>query len=167
MSGNISEIDVQEKNSEFESKTAQEVFDIIKTVHGFGAAGLSDADIWDLAAFVLGTTGAQFDTRTIIGTTGGSFTGTAATGATLFTSGIGTGTACSGCHGTDGLTIPPGAAATYDDWVGKIADDNPEEFQHKVRFGQPGTAMPASVSNGGTSQDVADLGTHAQTLPTS
>ncbi len=107
------------------TKTAQEVFDEIKTAHGFGAAGLSDADIWDLAKFVLATDGAQFDTDTIIDGTGMFNTGVVATGQTLYDSGIAGGTACTICHGADGLSIPPGAAATYDDWVGKIADDNP------------------------------------------
>ena len=57
-----------------------------------------------------------------------------------YDSGIGTSTACAGCHGSDGLTGPPGSAADYADWVGKIANDNPQEFLHKVRFGQPNTA---------------------------
>ncbi|MHC4670947.1 MAG: c-type cytochrome, partial [Planctomycetota bacterium] len=72
---------------------------------------------------------------------------------------------CASCHGANGLTIPPGGSASFDDWVGKIANDNPWEFQHKVRFGQPGTAMPSSVDSGGTTQEVDDLSTYAQTLP--
>ena len=39
-----------------------------------------------------------------------------------------------------------------------IANDNPWEFQHKVRFGQPGSTMPVAISGGATNQDVADLG---------
>ena len=142
---------------------AQGAFDAIKA---HAMPGLTDADTWDLAKFVLGADGAQFDTDTII--TGTMFTGVAATGATLYANGIGTGTACSACHGTDGLAAPPGVdPATHEDFVGLVASENPWEFQHKVRFGQPATAMPAATANGGTTQDVADLGAHAQTLPQS
>ncbi|MCH7870974.1 MAG: cytochrome c [Planctomycetes bacterium] len=144
------------------TKTAQETFDLIKTNHGFGDAGLSDADIWDLAKFVLE---GQIDTDTMIDGNG-MFTGDTAAGMTLYDSGIGTNTACAGCHGSDGLTGPPGSAADYDDWVGKIANANPWEFQHKVRFGQPNTAMPSSVTGGGSDQNVNDLGAYSQSLPT-
>ena len=147
------------------TKTAQEVFDLIKDTHGFGTVML-DTDIWDLVKFVCSTEGAQYDTALII-SGADQFTGSATTGQTLYTNGIGTGTACVGCHGADGKTIPPGAPATFDDWVGKVSNENPWEFQHKVRFGQPGTAMPASTANGGTEQNVNDLSTFAQTLPQS
>ncbi|MFQ5503146.1 MAG: c-type cytochrome [Phycisphaerae bacterium] len=148
---------------------AQAVFDLLKNDsttttngHGFGSAGLSDAELWNLTRFVIDD---QFDTSTIIDSAG-KFTGSATTGQTLYTTGIGTGTACSACHGTDGKTIPPGAPTTFNAWVGKLSNDNPWEFQHKVRFGQPGaTAMPAALSNGGTTTDVNDLGAHSQTLP--
>ncbi len=138
------------------TKTPQEVFDLLKTAHGFGTAGLSDADIWDLAKFVLATNGAQFDTDTIIDGTD-MFTGT--NDATAYTSPLGTGAlACTTCHGADGLTIDFGSGAG----VGSLADDNPWEFQHKVRFGHPGTAMPASEANGATDAEVNNVGTYAQ-----
>ncbi len=145
------------------TKTAQEVFDLIKTGHGYGAAGLSDADIWDLTKFVLE---GQIDTDTIIDGTG-AFTGSAVTGALLYAAGIGGNTACLVCHGIDGKTVPPGADATFDEWVGKLANDNPAEFQHKVRFGHPGSSMPAAAAGTGTTQDVSDVSTYAQALPQS
>lgn len=141
--------------------SAQQAFDKIKTNHGFGNAGLSDDDIWDLTKFVLE---GQIDTDTIINA-GGAFTGAVNTGQTLYDSGIGTNVACAVCHGADGLTPPPGAAADFEDFPGLLANENPWEFQHKVRFGQPGTGMPSSVTGGGTTQNVADLGAYAQTLP--
>ena len=140
------------------TKTAQEVFDLIKTGHGYGAAGLADADIWDLAKFVKE---GQIDTSTII--TDKVFSGDATKGQTLYTDGIWSNAACSGCHGTDGLTAV--GHDHFEDFLGLVATDNPWEFAHKVRFGQPGTAMPASAANGGTTQNVADLGTYSQTLP--
>ncbi|MCH7840298.1 MAG: hypothetical protein IID38_08705 [Planctomycetes bacterium] len=95
-----------------------------------------------------------------------AFVGNLDNGQTLYDSGIGTGTSCVVCHGADGLLAPPGADPDeHDEFVGLIANENPWEFQHKVRFGQPGTAMSASVADGGTTQDVADLGAYAQSLP--
>jgi len=148
--------------------SAQDVFDLLKNDsptttngHGYGAAGLSDADIWNAAKFVLE---GQIDTDTIIDG-GGAFTGTAATGQTLYDSGIGVNIGCAVCHGSDGLTPPSSASEGFDDFVGAVANGNPWEFQHKVRFGQPGTSMPSAVDGGGTSQDVADLGAYAQTIP--
>ena len=36
------------------------------------------------------------------------------------------------------------------------------QFLHKVRFGQPGTAMPSWIDRGGSDQGAADIGLHAQ-----
>ncbi len=141
--------------------TAQEVFDLLHDDHGFHDAGLADADMWDLAKFVLE---GQVDTATVIDADG-AFNGDAANGQTLYDDGIEGNMACSGCHGADGLTAPPGAHDDYGDWVGKIANANAPEFLHKVRFGQPGTAMPASESVEAALSDAVDLATYAQTLP--
>ncbi|MHC4681153.1 MAG: c-type cytochrome, partial [Planctomycetota bacterium] len=142
------------------TKTAQEAFDLLKGDHGYGIVGLSDEDLWDLAAFV---TEGLIDTDSIIDTDG-AFIGSVATGQVLYDSGIGTNISCAACHGQLGLTPPPGHP-DFDDYVGLISNKNPWEFQHKVQFGQPGTAMPGSVVGGGTILDVADLGAYSQTLP--
>lgn len=135
--------------------SAQDVFDAIKNTHSFGTmTALSDDDIWDLAKFVLE---GQIDTNSII--TGTAFNGSAAAGMSTYDA------TCASCHGADGLSLPPGADADHDDWVGKIAKENPWEFQHKVRFGQPGTSMPAQFGLLSLDQ-VADLSAHSQTLPT-
>lgn len=73
--------------------------------------------------------------------------------------------ACAVCHGEDGRLI------NFHDpeepeFVGTIALDNPWEFIHKVRAGQPGTGMPSSIDNGWSMQDVVDVLTFAQSLPT-
>lgn len=138
------------------TKTPQEVFDLIKTNHSFDTV-LSDADIWDLAKFVLQGT---IDTSTIIDSSG-AFTGNATTGKPLYDNGIGTSIACAVCHGADGKQI----LFHGTDTLGGLANENPWEVQHKIRFGQPGTAMPASVTDGGTTQNVNDVGAHSQTLP--
>ncbi len=140
------------------SLSAQEAFDQIKDNHGFGAAGLSDDGIWNLARFVL--TG-LIDTDTIIDADG-LFTGDVNTGQMLYDNGIGGDLACAVCHGGDGLTIDFGGG----EFLGTLAEDNPWEFQHKVRFGNPGTQMPATVDVDATNDDVANVGVYSQTLPT-
>jgi thiosulfate dehydrogenase len=137
------------------SRSAQEVFDLVKTTHGFEAAGLADEDILDLAKFVLEA--AQIDTDDIIDTSG-AFIGSADSGMSTFD------TTCAACHGPDGLSIPLGGDPDFADFVGLISNDNPWEFQHKVRFGQPGTAMPRQLDVL-TVAEVGDLGAYAQSLP--
>ncbi len=137
--------------------TAQETFDNIKTGHGFGDAGLADADIWDLAKFVLE---GQVDTDDVIDADG-AFTGDATNGETLYGAGLAGGLACSICHGADGKTLDFGTGV----FVGTLALDNPWEFLHKVRFGHPGTGMPSSVADGATTDDASDVSAYSQTLP--
>ncbi len=135
--------------------TAQEAFDTIRDGHAFGTAGLTDADIWDLAKFVLT---AQIDTDDILDANN-TFTGVAAAGQATYD------TSCAACHAADGLTVPPGGDDTFDAFVGFLSNDNPAEFQHKLRFGQPGTAMPAQFDVLDL-DGIADLATYSQTLPT-
>jgi mono/diheme cytochrome c family protein/nitrate reductase cytochrome c-type subunit len=74
-------------------------------------------------------------------------------------------TGCSACHGADGRAINFG---DDDDptFVVTLALDNPWEFLHKVRAGQPGTAMPASLDAGWSMDNLLDLLAFSQTLPT-
>jgi len=142
------------------TKTPNEIFDLLHNDHGYGDTGfdLGDDNIWDLVKFVLE---GQIDTTTIIDSQG-AFTGNETAGQTIFESGDGVGLACSVCHGADGLTLE------FDEgeFLATVAVDNPWEFQHKVRFGQPGVAgMPSIVADGGSNVDVADLGAYSQTLP--
>ncbi|MFQ5489734.1 MAG: hypothetical protein ACE5GE_03330 [Phycisphaerae bacterium] len=143
------------------SGDGQAVFDRIKTDHGYGDAGLSDADIWDLTRFVIE---GQIDTDDIIDDQG-AFTGDTANGQTLYEGGIGGQAACAVCHGDDGLSIPPGGGDDFSEWVGLLSNDNAWEFLHKVRFGQPGHAMPAAADGDPPLSDLADLGAYSQSLP--
>jgi hypothetical protein len=54
----------------------------------------------------------------------------------------------------------------FDEFPGKIASENPWEFTHKVRFGQPGfeANMPPQARILTIAQ-IGDLGVHTQTLP--
>jgi thiosulfate dehydrogenase len=74
-------------------------------------------------------------------------------------------TVCTVCHGEDGRTLNFG-----DDedpvYVGTVALDNPWEFIHKARAGQPGTGMPSGIELGWSIEDVLNLLAFAQSLPT-
>ncbi len=141
--------------------TKWQAFEEIKDGHGMGAAGLADADVWDLVGFY----GAGQADYSFILKPDGTFNGNAATGATLFNSGIGGGTACATCHDADGLADNPGGGAGFTDFPGMLSWDNPQEYVHKSRFGHPGTAMVVTYDFGSTLSDIGDLSAHSQTLP--
>jgi len=122
--------------------------------HDFSAMG--EQAMADLAAFITGSLEdyGQFvnaEDKTIIG-------GDVAKGETLFTA------TCTACHGADGTLINFGAD---DDpqYLGTVAQGNPWEFAHKVRYGQPGTAMPSAITSGWSLQDIIDIVAYSQTLP--
>ena len=70
---------------------------------------------------------------------------------------------CSGCHGANGKKINFGDK-DKPKGVGDIARENPWEFIHKVRFGQPGTKMTQGVLLGWSLEDVRDVTAFAQGL---
>lgn len=74
---------------------------------------------------------------------------------------------CVACHGADGTTLNFGGDDDPE-YVGTIAQDNPWEFFHKVRFGQPASnpPMPSAIASGWSLEDVRDVAAYAQTLPT-
>ncbi len=87
--------------------------------------------------------------------------GDAANGETIYSEN------CVDCHGPNGMALNFGDENSPE-YYGTIASDNPWEFVHKARFGQPGVAdMPALVDLGLADQDYIDLLAYAQTLPTS
>ncbi|MEE9252720.1 MAG: cytochrome c, partial [Thermodesulfobacteriota bacterium] len=119
---------------------------------GYMEDELSDDDIWDLVRFiVLGLIDdndfIDFDTKAVIDPDLDN-------GMTLF------GSVCAFCHGLDGQAIEFDGAG-----IRELADDNPWETMHKIRFGHPGTAMPSSIDMGWTNEDVRDVLGYAQTLP--
>ncbi len=72
---------------------------------------------------------------------------------------------CTECHGPEGLAVNFGKIVSDIDYVSGIANGNPYEFIHKVRFGQPGTAMTAVLDSDWTVEEQAALLAYAQTLP--
>ena len=123
--------------------------------HDFSALG--EADLTDLVSFLKDglidvTPLIDSETKTAIG-------GDTASGQELYASG------CAACHGEDGRALNFGSE-DEPEYVGTIAIDNPWEFIHKVRLGQPGTAMPAAVDADWSLQDLVDVLAYSQSLPT-
>ena len=139
---------------------SQEMFDVIKnpddvTVNGhdFGNIGLSDVDILDLVDFIENQ---LIDTNAFINP-GAIFLGDEVDGGMLYN-----GSAfCLSCHGGNGTSINFGSSEDPE-YVGTIASDNPWEFIHKVRMGQPGSNMTSLIDYGGTNQQAANIGRYAQ-----
>jgi cytochrome c553 len=137
------------------NKSAAKLVDLLEHDHGYGAV-LDEQSIADLVAFI--QEGA-IDTTTIIASDG-SFYGDAQLGDDLYLS------ACVQCHGKNGLKLPPGADDDFDEYPGYLSNENPQEFLHKVRFGQPGSVMPPQADNL-SDTDLTNLGAFVQMLPQS
>ncbi len=148
--------------------TAGQMFDILKnpdgdgtggtTVNGhdFGTIGLSDTDINDIVEYLQSW---LIDTDTYIDGNK-AFLGDPVAGQTNFDNAQAS-FACQDCHGPDGDWLNFGTPEDPE-WIGTVAVANPWELMHKVRVGQPNTAMPSWILDGGTDQDVADIGRYAQ-----
>ena len=110
---------------------------------------IDDESITKLAEFISG--GGVIDVSVLIDLeTKEVIDGDAANGEILYDA------TCLVCHGADGNTL--------DHKVGEAATGNPWETLHKIRFGHPGTGMPAAVDNGWTLQESLDVLAYAQTL---
>lgn len=139
----------------------RQVFDLLKadptTVpngHNMDVNGMSEGDLWDVVKF---TSVGVVDTYDYI-TPGGVFIGDFYNGNYLYN------TVCSSCHGEDGmfLNFGTGQAPRY---IGTFANGSPWEFLHKVRFGHPGSSMPATDLLLWSAQDAADISVYSASLP--
>jgi len=119
---------------------------------------LTDAQIWDIVKFLkVG----MFDVSKLYTAT---YTGTYPTGSASYTNvGLDGNEAngntyytanCKVCHGTDGKLIP-NLDGTAGMTVGKFTRSKPNELQHKIHFGQLGTAMAGEFDM--TLQQMKDL----------
>ena len=66
---------------------------------------------------------------------------------------------CAACHGSDGRMIEFDGA-----YLADLANGNPWEVLHKIRFGQPDGAMPGAINSGWSTQDAVDVLGYTQTL---
>ncbi len=124
--------------------------------HDFSTV-MDDQALTDLALFL---SGYQFDASVFIQdkkAVGGDL----ASGQAIFEEN------CTDCHGPEGTAINWNNDANPN-YIAFLALDNPLEFTHKARFGQPGVEkMPSLVDVGISDQEYADLLAYAQSLPTS
>lgn len=131
--------------------------------------GLSDVEIDAVVDFI--QTG-LLDTQPYVGVTKSALGGDGAAGSTMYTSTATTaskGSSCSSanCHGDQGKAIDFDSSPTSVEYVGTIALENPWEFFHKVRWGQPASNPPmgGTVEAGIDDKKIVDLLRFAQTLP--
>ena len=138
------------------TKTKAQLMQIMKgsnnAQHNFSTV-MGEAALQDVVNFL--SEGLIDDTKYIDYATKKPIGANVANGNALYTS------TCAACHGADGKQI------LFDgkDSLGFVANDNPWEVLHKIRFGQPGAPMPSGVVNGWSNQDAVDVLAHAQTLP--
>lgn len=140
-------------------KDVAEVFCSIKAEddHSFGEQ-MDDDDILRLTAFITDPDGFGIEDYDQYLNADQSSKGDVTMGEALFTE-LTCGTPNS-CHSSDGSTN------AGDHGLGGIAVDNPWEFMHKIRFGQPADlAMLSLEGSNYTRDDYSDLLAYAQTLP--
>ncbi|MEW5986711.1 MAG: cytochrome c, partial [Chloroflexota bacterium] len=122
--------------------------------HDFSTV-MAEQDLVDLTLFIAQ---AVIDDSQLINADKSSV-GDAAQGQPLFEE------VCAKCHGPAGNAINFGGL-DEPEFLGHLAPDNPWEFIHKVRFGQPGWPMPSAIANDWTDEDLANVLAYAQTFST-
>jgi len=138
----------------YDGKKGSDVVKIIRNkTHGYTKAMISDSAARKLGLFV---TKGQIEMDKYIDRKTKKAKGDPDHGARLYQ------TVCSICHGFDGKAINF-AKDPKKEYVGTIAKDNPWEGLHKVRHGQPGVPMVATIAL--NVQDQVDIIAYAQTLP--
>ncbi len=141
---------------------ADHVFEHIETeAHDFSAV-LSDDDLLDLTKFI---TTELINVGTYVDLTTKASNGDATAGKVLYEStDATTGGGCITCHGENGLTLNFGSTDDPE-YLGGLANGNPWETLHKIRFGHPGSLMPSTVAKGLTTAEANNIMSYAQTLP--
>jgi cytochrome c553 len=111
---------------------------------------LSSGDIWSLVKFIKEGT---VDAAMSMGS------GNAANGKKRFAK------SCALCHGPDGNKLDFKPKKDGIQGVGWLANDNPQESLHKIRWGHPGSPMPSGTKDLKFSEkDVADVLAYSLTL---
>ena len=116
---------------------------------------LSDSEIWDLVKFLRE---GQAPIEAAIDSNGQG-KGSMASGKLLYDS------QCASCHDMDGNKIDFKSKKDGIQGVGWLANDNPQESIHKIRWGHPGSDMPSmTVDSKLSEQDAIDILTYSQSL---
>lgn len=144
------------------NKSAQEIFVLLTASpaempgvgHDMDAYGMSAEAIWDVTRMALAAT---VDTSAYINSNG-TFIGVPFFGQLTYEN------FCYLCHGADGTAINFGTAMNPE-YIGTLANGNPWELLHKIRFGHPHSAMVRMIQQGVTPQNLAHLGAYCASLP--
>lgn len=120
--------------------------------HGFGQL-IPEKDLETLAHFVAH---GQNDVDIYIDRATKKVNGNPARGERIFQ------TTCARCHGSDGKQVNFKTAADPE-YIGTVANENPWEALHKIRFGQPGVPMISMLAF--DIKDHVDILAYIQTLP--
>ena len=116
---------------------------------------LSHNEIWDLVKFIRE---GQVDITKVLDAQGHT-KGDTAKGENLYNAN------CASCHGEKGNEIDFKGKKDGIQGVGWLANDNPQESFHKIRWGHPGTDMPSMVIDAKlTDQDAVDILKYSQSL---
>lgn len=139
------------------TKTPEELFRALTTqnkAHDFSAY-LTDGDIW---AFVKFLREGLIDMREVLSPEG-TAKGNVDNGKMLF------GKYCATCHGSDGNKDDFEDSKDGIQGIGWLAQDNPQETLHKIRWGHPGSKMPSALTDYKLSDaDTVDILTYSQSL---
>jgi thiosulfate dehydrogenase len=116
---------------------------------------LSNNEIWDLVKFMRE---GQVDITAVLDTHGKA-KGDISRGKVLYDAN------CASCHGSDGNEMDFNGKKDGIQGVGWLANDNPQESIHKIRWGHPGSDMPSMVIDAKlTVQDAADILKYSQSM---
>jgi len=160
------------------TRSPQAIFDLLKADpdvtpngHDMDAFGLTDGDLWDVVKMTLE---GVIDTDVYINT------GSAEvflSSHNIFLGNFWYDTMCASCHDdpfdTDPVTHLQRKGTRFNfatpadpEYIGTVANANPWEFLHKMRFGHPGTPMPMLDLLGWSVDQTAAIGKFSVTLPT-
>lgn len=123
--------------------------------HDFSTV-MDDQALVDIALFL---SEEVVDYAAAVGDDKGALSSDFATGETLYQE------TCAECHGPEGLAINFDANVASPEYLAGLANGNPWEFLHKIRFGQPGTEMPSVIDAGWTFEEQAAVLAYSQSLP--
>ena len=140
-----------------QTKSSEEIYDSLtnkKLKHDFSEY-LSESEIRDLVKFLRE---GQTPIEAAIDSNGGG-KGDIASGKILYD------LQCASCHGIDGNKIDFKSKKDGIQGIGWLANNNPQESIHKIRWGHPGSNMPSMITDKNlTEQDAIHILTYSQFL---
>ena len=139
------------------AETPEEIYDSLtnkNSKHNFSDY-LSNSEIWNIVTFLRegqAPIEAAIDSE-------GQGKGDISAGKFLYDS------HCASCHGMDGNEIDFKSDKDGIQGVGWLANDNPQESIHKIRWGHPGSDMPSMIADKHlTEEDAIHILTYSQSL---